>query len=196
MRKVLVLLGAVLFLMVGCQTLTPEQQVKANAAQAAMTDATAQLAKIRGMVDGWIAEYNAIKARIDAGESIPAALVARYAELSKLISQGAADVQSAIAKVQTAKKAYDDAIAAGVAWYNNIPWSGIAGALLGIVGIYFPVVRPATMAAQAVIQGVAAVAAKDSAAGQLAKDAVLSSSRALGVETVVDNLVQKYDPPK
>jgi hypothetical protein len=192
----LVVIFGFLSLLCGCQVLTPEQRAKADAAQSALQSATQELQTLQTNLAAWVAEYQSIKSLVDAGQTLPAAVLARYSQLRALIAQSAADVQSAIDKCKSAQKAYDDAIAAGSAWYNNIPWQGIAGILLGIAGIYFPVVRPAAAAAQAIIQGVAATTTQNPAAGQLVKNSVLEASRTLGVEARVDALVQKYDPPR
>jgi len=190
-----VTLVVLLFGLIGCQSLTPEQQKAADKAQAEMLAATAVLNTIQTTVQGYIDEYTTIKAKIDAGESIPATVVSRFAQLTQLIAQSNTNVQDAIAKVQAAKKAYDEAIAAGVAWYNNIPWQGIGGALLSLLALYFPVLRPLATMAQVGVQATTAVASVDPDAGQKLKDAMLKASRDLGVETKFDALVQKYDPP-
>jgi hypothetical protein len=68
--------------------------------------------------------------------------------------------------------------------------------LLGVAGGFFPGAAPAIAIAKTVIQAVGAVAAKDPAAGQVIKDAVLAQSRKDGTETSLDKLVQRVDPPK
>lgn len=186
--------------MMGCQSVTPEQKAKADAAKTAFNEAAKTAESVQAILAAHVQEYNAIKVRVDAGEAIPAVLVSRYVELSKLIAKDVVDVKDAVAKYDAAKKANDEAAAAGVAWYNRVDWLTIgkvaAGIALGVASIYFPVAAPAIKAAQSGIMAVAAVNAKDPVAGQVMKDAVLDASRALGVEAKVDALVQKYDPPK
>lgn len=186
-------------LLAGCQTMTPEQQAKAEKSQAAYNLAAETLAKSQKLLDDLVGEYKALQARLDAGESLPSALVTRYAELRALVTRAAANVGEAVKAYDVAKKANDEAAAAGVAWYNRLDWWTIgkvaAGVLVGVAGVYFPVARPAAAAVQACVAGVAAVAKDDPGAGQLVKDAVLASSRALGVEAKLDGYVQKFDPP-
>jgi hypothetical protein len=194
MRRSAIAVMCVAIMLGGCAALTPEQKAKVDAATAALNDAVAQATAVKATFDAYVVEYKAIKAQVDAGASLPAALVARYAQLSDLIKQGAATVQTAVEKVQVAKKALEDAQGSGVPWYS---WAlPILSALLGLGAGYFPGAAPAIAAAQAIIKGVATVTAADPKAGQAVKDAVLDSSRALGVEAKVDAMVQKYDPPK
>lgn len=184
----------------GCQTLTPEQKAKADMARAAFTDAGAVVASTKTQLELFLAEWRLIKGRIDAGESIPAVLAARFARLGELITGAITDYQAAVVRFEAAKKASEEAALAGVSWYNRVDWWTVGkfatGLAVGVASIWFPLTAPAMKAAQAVVLAVSAVNAKDQAAGQLVKDAVLASSRALGVEARVDALVQKFDPPK
>ena len=197
--RYLAFLAVLALFLVGCQEMTPEQRAKADAAKAAFNEAAATAEKAKAIMAAHVQEFNAIKIRVDAGESIPAVLVSRYAELSQLIAKDVIDVQDAVTKFNAAKKANDEAAAAGVAWYNRVDWWTVgkvaAGIAVGVASVYFPLAAPAAKAAQAGIVAVAAVNAKDPAAGQAIKDAVLEASRALGVEAKMDALVQKYDPP-
>jgi hypothetical protein len=200
MRPVLIPLWLVLLLAAaGCQELTPEQQAKADASQAAFTAATEVLGQAQATMAAHVKEYNAIKVLVDAGQSVPAATFSRFLELQKLVSADVVVVKDALEKFNLAKKANDEAAAAGVAWYERIPWGTVVqvggGILLGLAGLYFPVVRPLTTAGQAMIQGVAAVAKNDPNAGQVIKDAVCDASRALGVDEKVAAMVKKFDPP-
>jgi hypothetical protein len=194
--KTWVLAAALCLGMTGCQDLTPEQQAKVDATTAAFDAAVKQVEAVKATVDAYVVEYTVIKTRIDAGEAIPATLVSRYTELAALIGKGAGDVKESVAKVQDAKKALEEAIGAGVKWYNAIPWGSIGAGILCLLTGYFPAAGPAIRAATAVIQGVSAFAAANPAAGQAAKDAILQASRDNGSEGTLDKLVQKVDPPK
>jgi hypothetical protein len=177
-----------------CQSLTPEQQRTVDVATAALTDAAAKAEVIKKTFDAYVAEYNAIKARIDGGDSIPAAVVARYQQLVALISQTKNDVQDSVAKVTTAKDALAKALDAGVKWYNFL--QPVLLILCGVATGFFPAAAPALAVAKTVIQAIGVVSAKDPAAGQVIKDAVLTQSRENGTEAAVDAAVQKHDPPK
>lgn len=201
----------------GCQTMTPEQKAKSDAAKNAFAEAGLVVEKAQTQLDVFMAEYKLIKARLDAGESLPAVLVTRYAELQKLIAGATVDVREAVAKYDAAKKANEEAALAGVAWYNRIDWWTVgkvaSGIAIGLAGLYFPALKPLAAAGQAVIQGVAGTApalaelGKDgklpalsveqqAAVMQIVKDSVLAKSRELGVEGKLDALVQQFDPPK
>lgn len=193
MRLPLVL--ALLLALVGCKTMTPEQQAVADRAQAAYTAAGQRVEAIAGTIEAHIAEYDAIRARIAAGETLPEAIKARYAELAALLQADRTNYEGLKAALAEAKKARDAALAAGVPWYESIPWGLIGSVLVGAAGVYFPVARPAAMAAQAVIQGIANHSSTDSAGGATLKGTVLDSARAMGIEAYLDKLVQKYDPP-
>lgn len=200
MRYILAILILAALACGGCETVAPADKAKADAAKAAFNEASGLAEKAQAIMAEHLAEYKLIKAKVDAGEAVPAVLVARYAELQGLISRDVATVNDAVAKLVAAKKANDEAAAAGIAWYNRVDWWTVGkvslGILGGVAGVYFPIARPAIAAAQSCISGVAAVAKDDPSAGQAIKDAVLASSRALGAEAKVDALVQKYDPPK
>lgn len=188
-----------LVLLVGCQDKTPEQKAKQDAAFAAQREAADKLAKVESVFNAHVKEYNEIKAMIDAGQDIPAVLVTKFDKLKGLITEDYALFKEAKASFDNAKKTYDEATAAGLAWYDKIDWWTVgkvaAGIAVGVAGVYFPVAAPAVRAAQACITAVSAVNAKDPSAGQLVKDAVLDASRALKVEAKVDALVQRFDPP-
>jgi hypothetical protein len=177
----------------GCQSLTPEQQQKVDVANAALAEAAKQAEVVKTTFDGYVKEYDAIKSRIDAGESIPAVLVARYQQLFALISQSKTDVVESVAKVTDAKVKLKEAIDAGVKWYSFV--SPILLILLGVAGGYFPAAAPAIAIAKTLIQGGAAFCAANPDKAQAYKDTVLDKSRDNKNETAVDNLVQKYDPP-
>lgn len=210
MRFIVAMLISVLFLAAGCQEVTPELKAKQDAAFTAQSDAATTLAKVQEAATKHLKEYNEIKAMIDAGQDVPAVLVLKFDKLKALIASDYALFNEAKEKFETAKKTYDEATAAGLTWYNKIDWWTVGkvggGILLGLAGLYFPVMRPATAAAQAAlqsatsasqacIQGVSAVYAADPDIGQKIKDAVLERSRTLKVEPQLDALVQRFDPP-
>lgn len=178
----------------GCQSLTPEQQQKVDVASAALSDAATKAETVKATFDAYAKEYDAIKTRVDAGEAIPAVLVSRYQQLAGLLAQTKTDVVEAVAKVTDAKAKLQEALDAGVKWYNFL--QPVMLILLGVAGGFFPGAAPAIAIAKTVIQAVGAVAAKDPAAGQVIKDAVLAQSRKDGTETSLDKLVQRVDPPK
>jgi len=188
---------AALLVTFGCQVaLTPEQQAVADKASAALLAAGAQVEVVQATLEKYIAEYKTIKAKIDAGESLPAVLVSRFAELQGLIKGGVADIQVSVAKVQEAKKALQAALDAGVKWYNSGLFLTLLGIIGGIAGTYFPVARPAIAAVQTMVQGVAEYNKVNPAGGGQIKKAILAKSRVLGTELSLDAMVQTYDPKK
>jgi len=178
----------------GCESLTPAQQQTVDVATAALTDAAKKAETVKATFDAYAVEYDTIKKRVDAGESIPAVMVSRYQQLAGLLAQTKTDVVEAVAKVTTAKDALTRALDAGVKWYSFL--QPVLLILLGVAGGFFPAAAPALAVARTVIQAVGAVAAKDPAAGDVIKEAVLAQSRLNGTETVLDKIVQRVDPPK
>lgn len=192
---VLVLVSLCGLVVAGCVTYTPEQQALITKSNVALSDAAKTAEQVKATFDAYAAEYDGIKKRVDAGEAIPAILVSRYTQLAALIFQAKNDVQESVAKVTTAKVALKEAIDSGVPWYAAIPWATILVGALSLAGGYFPAAASAFAIARTVIQAVGTVTAKDPAAGQVIKDAVLAQSRADGTETSLDKLVQRVDPP-
>lgn len=140
MKKLMSGFIAALLVTFGCQVaLTPEQQAVADKASVALMAAGAQVEVVQATLEKYLAEYKTIKAKIDAGESLPAVLVSRFAELQGLIKGGVADIQVSVAKVQEAKKALQAALDAGVKWYNSGLFLTLLGIIGGIAGTYFPV---------------------------------------------------------
>jgi hypothetical protein len=179
----------------GCDKLTPDAAVKVSALEASAKEAQAKFEAGYQRFLLLKAEYAAIKAKVDAGEPLPPLLAARFTELAQLLVGAATDVTGAEAAVKDLLAKREAAAKAGTPWYWQIPWEAVAGVALGIAGIYFPVVRPLQGSAAAIIQGVRAANTANPEAGQAVKDAVCAEARALGVESAVDKLVQKYDPP-
>lgn len=196
MKKGIIALITGVLVLLGCQVeLTPEQQALVDKSNAALKAAADQVAVVQTTVDGYIAEYKTIKAKIDSGESIPAILASRFAELTALIKGGVADIQTSVAKVTDAKKALEEAMNAGVKWYNSQILINIVLLLCGAAGVYFPVAAPAIAAIKTVVQAVAVVNKVNPAAGALVKKAVLTQSREVGDnELSVDSYIQRYDP--
>lgn len=187
---------APIFILVGCATLTPEQQEKADKAKAAYTEAAAQLMSVEDVVNAHVAEYEVIKKQIDSGVSVPAAVAVRYSELRSLLVGDLAKWKELKAAYDDAKKAAEEAAAEGVPWHASIPWGMLGTLILGVAGTYFPIARPATLAAQAVIRGVSELSTSNPGAGEAAKGKILDAARVLGIEAKLDALVQKFDPPK
>jgi hypothetical protein len=178
----------------GCQSLTPEQQQKVDAASTALTDAAKKAEAVKATFDAYAKEYDAIKTRVDAGESIPAVLVSRYQQLAGLLAQTKVDVVEAVEKVKTAKASLVEALDAGVKWYSFL--QPVLLILLGVAGGYFPAAAPALGALRTVIQGVSVYAKANPAQGDVLKKAILAKSREPGVKNklTVDGYVQRFDP--
>jgi len=191
---VFVVCGVTVATLPACQPLTPEQQEKVDEAEADFNEAHAAVETIAETMKQNVAEYEAIKQRIDLGESLPAAVISRYAQLRDLIRKNAEDVKVAVARFRDAKQSFDDAKAAGVPWYQVIlqPVLGIAA---GVAGTYFPFLRPVLLAAQSMAIGVRNYTRANPDEGKEVKKAIAKASD-VSPKTVamVHRIAQKVDP--